>query len=123
MAIVRIDYTLDLTVAQRRALAESVNATMQTVLGVPPRENYIVSSQHPNEAILHAPDDCPPERQTKLIFIQATLNQGRTPELKLTFLQALTTAIADCTPFAPTDVFINLVEVARENWSFGLPSA
>jgi phenylpyruvate tautomerase PptA (4-oxalocrotonate tautomerase family) len=120
MAIVRVDYCLPLDSTQHQRLAASINTTMQTVLGVPPRENYVVCQRHEVDAILHAPDDCPRERRTELVFIQITLNQGRSPELKQQFFRTLTAAVAQSTPFRPENIFINLVEVARENWSFGI---
>jgi phenylpyruvate tautomerase PptA (4-oxalocrotonate tautomerase family) len=92
---------------------------MQTVLGVPPRENYIVCQEHPPGAVLHAPGDCPPERLDQLVFIQITLNQGRSLELKADFYRSLTQALVSTGWVQADNIFINLVEVARENWSFG----
>lgn len=123
MAIVRIDYCKPLSDDQRHVLASQVNDTMQQVLGVPPTENYIVCSQKSAREVLHAPANCSSERLANLIFLQITLNIGRTPTLKETFFHALTDALAANTPFSSSDIFINLVEVARENWSFGLPAA
>ena len=120
MAIVRIDYCRPLDTSQRQDLASCINATMQTVLGVPPAENYVICQAHDPAAILHAPDQCPLERRAELVFVQITLNQGRSPELKEQFFRALNATLAESTPFRPENIFINLVEVARENWSFGI---
>jgi phenylpyruvate tautomerase PptA (4-oxalocrotonate tautomerase family) len=53
------------------------------------------------------------------VFIQITLNRGRSPELKNEFFQTLTQSIASSGHAQAENIFINLVEVARENWSFG----
>lgn len=122
MAIVRIDYCRPLDKTQRQALVTGINTTMQTLLGVPAGENYVISQRHEVDAILHAPDDCPRKRRADVVFVQITLNQGRTPELKQQFFYALNANLAESTPFRPENIFINLVEVARENWSFGITS-
>ena len=120
MAIVRVDYCRPLDNLQCQALLTGINTTMQTVLGVPAGENYVISQLHEVDAILHAPGDCPRERRAELVFVQITLNQGRSPELKQQFFRTLSAALAESTPFRPENIFINLVEVARENWSFGI---
>lgn len=119
MAIVRIDFSLHQPDHFAAVVSEVVNTTMQMVLGVPPSENYIVSQGYPDNAILHAPGDCSPERRNQIVFIQITLNLGRTAELKDRFYAELNAALVLTGLLAPEDIYLNLVEVARENWSFG----
>ena len=52
-------------------------------------------------------------------FIQITLNEGRTLEAKQRFYRAVAKALAARPGIRTQDVLINLVEVAKENWSFG----
>ena len=119
MAIVRVDFSSQQPVGFADALARCINTTMQSVLGVPPSENYVVCQGHPAGSVLHAPGNCPPERLDQLVFIQITLNQGRSVELKTEFYRKLTQALVATDFVKAENVFINLVEVARENWSFG----
>lgn len=122
MAIVRVDYSKKKPVGFDSAIASAINSTMQSVLGVPAQENYVVCHGHETTSILHAPGNCPPERLDEIVFIQITLNQGRSAELKSEFFRLLTQALASTGLVCSENVFINLVEVARENWSFGWPS-
>lgn len=119
MAIVRVDYPRQKGGCHEATLASTINSTMEKVLGVPPRENYVICQAHQPSALFHAPDHCPPARLEQIVFIQITLNQGRTTELKATLFRELTQAIAASGNVQPEDAFINLVEVAHENWSFG----
>ena len=123
MAIVRVDYPENKPAGFASTLANVINSSMQSVLGVPPRENYVICQEHKNASLLHAPGDCPPERLARIVFIQITLNQGRSPELKAAFFGTLTQAIAASGLVEAENIFINLVEVARENWSFGTVDA
>lgn len=120
MAIVRVDFILNQPVEFVSAISGIINSTMQKVLGVPPQENYIVCQGYEKGAILHAPGVCPPERLEKIVFVQITLNQGRSAELKAKFFSELNFDLAATGYVQPENIYINLVEVARENWSFGI---
>jgi phenylpyruvate tautomerase PptA (4-oxalocrotonate tautomerase family) len=122
LAIVRVDYPKHQATGFASTLSGTINSIMQQVLGVPPEENYVICQAHEASSLLHAPNHCPPERLAEIVFIQVTLNQGRAPELKEAFFQALTQAIASSGLIQSENIFINLVEVARENWSFGISS-
>lgn len=53
------------------------------------------------------------------VLIQITLNQGRTVEMKKAFYQRVANDLHEKLGVRREDVFINLVEVVKENWSFG----
>lgn len=119
MAIVRVDFSNSQPAEFASIASGVINSTMQEVLGVPPKENYIVCQGYPKEAILHAPGICQPDRLEKIVFVQITLNQGRTAELKAKFFSELNKKLVSTGYLQSENIFINLVEVARENWSFG----
>jgi phenylpyruvate tautomerase PptA (4-oxalocrotonate tautomerase family) len=54
-----------------------------------------------------------------IVFIQITLNAGRSIEQKKAFYKRIVDDIHAQLKARPDDVVINLVEVAKENWSFG----
>jgi 4-oxalocrotonate tautomerase len=60
---------------------------------------------------VHHSDDC--------IFLQITLNSGRSVELKQRLYKAIADGLHEGLKLRKEDVFINLVEVPRENWSYG----
>jgi phenylpyruvate tautomerase PptA (4-oxalocrotonate tautomerase family) len=47
------------------------------------------------------------------------LNEGRTTELKKAFYRAIADGLHQRLGLRKQDVFITLVEVKKENWSFG----
>ena len=53
------------------------------------------------------------------MLIQVTLSQGRTVEQKQAFYRRVAEDLRRELKLDPQDVFINLVEVTKENWSFG----
>jgi len=54
-----------------------------------------------------------------VVFIQITLAAGRTPEQKRALYKRMVALLAENPGLRPQDVFINLVDAPRENWSLG----
>jgi phenylpyruvate tautomerase PptA (4-oxalocrotonate tautomerase family) len=123
MAIARIDYCKQRDTSPPHEFgaiaAQVVNNVMAEVFSIPMSENYVVAQAHARQDLLHNPESVSPERLTSIVLIQITLNSGRSAELKATFYDALTDSLGKALNVPPADVFINLVEVAKENWSFG----
>lgn len=122
MAIVRIDFSTTRTSAFGKTVAMVVDSVMTEVLSVPARENFIVCQAHEADMLLHHSENVSQDRLGKLVFVQITLNEGRTDELKEMFFSELTRRISAETGESSQNVFINLVEVAKMNWSFGRQS-
>ncbi len=57
--------------------------------------------------------------RTMVDTIQITLNEGRALELKKLFYKTVAERLHGELGVRLQDVFINLVEVKKENWSFG----
>ena len=118
MPLVRIDLRKGKDAAYRQAVARVVYEALVGV-GVPENDRFQIIGEHDAGNFLFDPDYLGIHRSDDLVMIQITWNEGRTVEQK----QALYKAIADglsATPgIRPEDVLINLVEVKKENWSFG----
>lgn len=123
LAIVRVDFSNHQPAEFASTVSGVINSVMLEVLGVPSLENYIVCQGYPEGAILHAPGACPRARLEKTVFVQVTLNQGRSAELKASFFSELNRKLVGTGYLQAENIFINLVEVARENWAFGNPGA
>ena len=51
--------------------------------------------------------------------MQITLNSGRTVEMKQRFYKSVADGLHETLKLRREDVLINLVDVPKENWSFG----
>jgi 4-oxalocrotonate tautomerase len=119
MPLVRIDLFEGKTPEYRMQVGQIVYRAMFDVLGVPKDDRFQVITEHSKAGLqfdrdylgIHRSDDC--------IFLQITLNSGRTVELKQRFYKAIADGLHEGLKVRPEDVFINLVEVPKENWSFG----
>jgi phenylpyruvate tautomerase PptA (4-oxalocrotonate tautomerase family) len=54
-----------------------------------------------------------------LVIIQITWNEGRNPEQKKALYKAIADGLHSAVGLRREDVLINLVEVKKENWSYG----
>ena len=118
MPLVRIDLpqSIDAETAQR--IGETINKAMIDVINVPNGDKFQIITRHPPEG-RNLTSECLGIRYTdKLVLIQITLNEGRTVEKKKAFYKRVADDIAKL-GLGKQDVFINLVEVPKENWSFG----
>jgi len=59
------------------------------------------------------------DRSADAIVVQVTLNEGRDAEVKRGFYRTLADLLSERVGLRPEDLVVNLVEVKRENWSFG----
>jgi phenylpyruvate tautomerase PptA (4-oxalocrotonate tautomerase family) len=57
-------------------------------------------------------------RSDGFVLVQATFNVGRTTEQKVALYDRAAQLLAEAAGVSPDEVFINLVEVQREKWSF-----
>jgi len=59
----------------------------------------------------------PVERSENVLIIQITLNAGRTDEIKSALYAEIASRLQSEAGVRPDDVFINLIEVVKQNWS------
>ena len=118
MPLVRIDMLRQSDASLSKKVGAAVYSAMRSAINVPENDNFQVLAEHDQNHFVYDPSYLGISRTDGLVYIQITLNEGRTTEQK----RALYKAIVDnITPLKirAEDVFINLVEVKRENWSFG----
>lgn len=103
----------------RRRVGEIVYQTMVDTINVPPRDNFHILTEHDEDSLVYDPEYLNIQRTEGIVIIQITLNAGRTVELKKTFFRRLAERLHEELGIRMEDVFISLVEVRKENWSFG----
>lgn len=119
MPIVRISLMKGKPEGFGKKVAEVVYRTMVDTINVPPKDNFQVITEHDKESLIYDPDYLNIPRTDGVIFIQITLMEGRTVELKKALYKTLAERLHQELGVRMEDVFINLVEVKKENWSFG----
>jgi 4-oxalocrotonate tautomerase len=119
MPLARIDLPAGKPADYGRKVADVVYEAMIATLNAPKNDRFQVISEHAHESLIIDPTYLDIERSADALIIQLTLNEGRTVETKKAFYQAVADGLHERLGLRREDVFINLVEVKKENWSFG----
>jgi 4-oxalocrotonate tautomerase len=119
MPLVRIDLMEGKTREYRKQVGRIVYDAMLGALGVPKNDRFQIITEHSGAGLQFDRSYLGIERSDDCIFLQITLNAGRTLEVKKLFYKAVADGLHDKLKLRREDVFINLVEVQKENWSFG----
>jgi phenylpyruvate tautomerase PptA (4-oxalocrotonate tautomerase family) len=99
-------------------VGEVVYRTMREVIDVPINDNFQVVTEH-DEGLVYDPGYLNIRRTDGIVIIQITMSEGRTTAVKQQLYRTLAQRLEAELGVRPSDVFVNLVEVRKENWSFG----
>jgi phenylpyruvate tautomerase PptA (4-oxalocrotonate tautomerase family) len=102
-----------------RKVGDVVYRAMRETLNVPDKDKFQIISQHEPDSLVYDPNYLDIERGEGFIAIQITLSEGRSVETKQAFYKRVAEELRRELDVRPQDVFVNLVEVKKENWSFG----
>ena len=119
MPLARIDLAAGKSSEYRSAIGEVVYNAMISVLNVPEDDRFQVISEHSPTDLVIDPTYLGIKRTQDAVLIQVILNEGRTVDMKRAFYKAVADGLHERLNLRREDVFINLVEVKKENWSFG----
>ena len=119
MPLVRIDLIDGKSEEYRNTIAAVVYDTMRETMNVPKDDRFMVITEHLSENFIVDPNYLGIQKTKDCVFIQLTLNAGRTLDQKRAFYKAVADGLNQRLKLRREDVFINLVEVNKENWSFG----
>ena len=118
MPLVRIDLRKGKDATYRQEIGQVVHEALVSV-GVPKDDRFQVISEHEPSNFVFDPTYLDIRRSEDLVIIQITWNEGRTVEQKKALYKAIADRLAGKLGLRREDVFVSLVEVRRENWSFG----
>lgn len=119
MPFARIDLVRGRPPEYRRTIGDVVYQAMVDVLKAPVDDRFQVITERAPEDHIADPAYLGIRRTPECVFIQLTLVAGRTVEQKKGFYKAVADGLHGRLGLRREDVFIFLVEVAKENWSFG----
>ena len=120
MPLVRIDVDASITPEVRKTIGGIVYDAMRSAAKVPANDKFMIVSTHSaGDLIFPAEGYLGIQYTAGIVFIQITWNAGRTTEVKKAFYRKVADDIHNKTSIRKEDVWINLVEVSPENWSFG----
>ncbi|MFV8815115.1 tautomerase family protein, partial [Aerococcus urinaeequi] len=88
-------------------------------IGIPEEDKFVVVNDLKAEELIFSTNYLGVDRTEGIVIIQITMNEGRTTEVKKALYKTVADKLNSQLDIRKEDVFINLVEVNKENWSFG----
>jgi phenylpyruvate tautomerase PptA (4-oxalocrotonate tautomerase family) len=119
MPLVRIALRKGTKPEFRRKLSDSVHRAMVEAIKIPEQDKFQVITEHDAESLIYDPSYLGISRTDGVVLIQITLSAGRTVEVRKALVARIAALLRESPGVRPEDVFVSLVEVAKENWSFG----
>jgi phenylpyruvate tautomerase PptA (4-oxalocrotonate tautomerase family) len=119
MPLARIDLAVGTSAEYRKTIGDVIYDAMIEILRSPKDDRFQVITEHPADGLVFDPTYLGIHRTAACIFVQVTLNEGRTVETKQAFYRAVADGLHQRLNVRREDVFINLVEVKKENWFYG----
>ena len=104
---------------QKRALADALNQSLVRGLGIPEEDRFICISEHADDEIYLHPTFMGMQRTSGAMMITALIGAHRPVEEKRKLVGAINELVIGALGISPDDVFVTLVPVPNENFSFG----
>ena len=119
MPLVRISLRKGKPASYRRKIGDAIHRALVETIDVPAKDRFQIITEHDPEDFVFDREYLGIARSRELVLVQITLSAGRSLYLKRTLYRTIAARLAAAVQLRPEDVWINLVEVAKENWSFG----
>lgn len=119
MPLVRIDIKQNSDPTFGKRVGEQIYAALRSCIDVPEHDNFQILTEHDAQHLVYDPQYLGIQRSDGVVFIQITISEGRSVEKKQLLFKTIADNLHAELAVRLEDVFINLIEVKKENWSFG----
>ncbi len=119
MPLVRIDLRRGKPPAYKKAICDGIYRALTETFNVPKDDRFMIVNEHDADNFVYPESYLGIAHTDDLLMIQVTANDTRTVEQKQAFFAGVAALLAENPGLRKEDVFINLVECKKENWSFG----
>jgi 4-oxalocrotonate tautomerase len=119
MPLTRVSLRRGKPAAYRKAILEGLYQAMRETFNVPEGDRFMIVTEHDQDDFVYGADYLGIQRSDDLVIIQITVSNTRNVEQKQKLYRRIVERLTESPGLRPEDIFINLVEVLPENWSFG----
>ena len=104
--------------AYRQAIFDSLYRAMRETLHVPEDDQFMAITEH-DPANFRYGNCYGIVRSADVVYIQITVFDSRTVEQKKALFRRIADLLGENPGIRPEDVFVNILDAAKENWSVG----
>jgi 4-oxalocrotonate tautomerase len=98
---------------------DGVYEAMRETFDVPEDDRFMMITEHDGVTFSFGRSYLGIDKSDDLVIIQITANNTRAGEKKKALYARMVQRLAESSGVRPQDVFVSIVEVAKENWSVG----
>jgi phenylpyruvate tautomerase PptA (4-oxalocrotonate tautomerase family) len=103
----------------RRAILDGLYGAMREVFDVPEDDRFMTIDEYEKYNFLYSENYLGIARDDDLVIVQITVNNTRGPDKKKALYARSAEILAKNPGIRPENVLVNLLEVPKENWTFG----
>ena len=119
MPLVRVSLRRGKSDNYKKAIGDGVYQALRETFTVPEEDRFVTVSEHSESEFQFSKTYMDIARTDDLVILQITVTNSRTVEQKKALFARIVELLSQEPGLRKEDVFINLLEVAKENWSFG----
>jgi phenylpyruvate tautomerase PptA (4-oxalocrotonate tautomerase family) len=119
MPLVRVSLRRGKSDDYKKAIGDGVYRALRETFAVPEEDRFVTVSEHSESEFQFSKTYMDIARTDDLVILQITVSNTRSIEQKKALFARIAELLAQKPGLRKEDVFINLLEVAKENWSFG----
>ncbi len=119
MPLVHISLHTGKPEAYRQAIFDGVYQALRETYDVPDDDQFMAMTEHDAANFRYGATYLGVDRSDDVVFIQITASNTRSAQQKKALFARIAERLAASPGMRADDVFVSLVEVAKENWSLG----
>ena len=119
MPLTRVSLLKGRTAKEKSVILDQIYLAMRETFDVPEDDRFMILTEHEAEDFSFGRSFMNIARSDMFVIIQLTVSNTRTTETKKALFGAIARRLENEAGIRQEDVFINLVEATRDNWSFG----
>ncbi|MCI0467168.1 MAG: tautomerase family protein [Beijerinckiaceae bacterium] len=103
----------------RKAIFDGLYQAMRDSFGVPEHDRFMLIEEYDRNNFDYGENYLGIARDDDLVIVQITVNNTRGIEQKKALFARIAELLAKNPGIRPENILVNLLEVPKENWSFG----
>ena len=119
MPLIRIDLQKGKTADYRKKVGQVIYDAMIATVAMPKNDRFQLIMEHDPDNFIYDSDYLGVHRTNDLIMITITFNDNRTTDQKKALYKTIADSLHEAVGLRREDALVVLVEVKKENWSFG----
>jgi phenylpyruvate tautomerase PptA (4-oxalocrotonate tautomerase family) len=119
MPLTRISLRSGKSQEYKKHIAENIYEALREIFNIGEDDIFTIFHEHEENNFIYGENYFDIHRTDDLLLIQITVSNTRTIEQKKLLYKKIVELLVKAISIRPEDIFINLLEVAKENWSFG----